>query len=151
VIKPFQIILGIVSIAAVTGMYILFCTSKKQATKAPKQVATSTAAAQVLNVDADSFIALMNKAYGSLLSINKQGRQLQLVSNSANQVSADIFNGADQLLGNHEKEGFTINFNNQTNQTTASFALDGNFASIPSDVLIAAMNKAYGSTSIPKK
>lgn len=94
---------------------------------------------------ADSFSALAKRAYGDLIAINKTGRDIKMTLTQTNQLSGDFYNNNDKLL-KYKKEdyGFDIKTNKENSTVTAAFELQqGNSVTVPNDVLIKMMYKAY--------
>lgn len=97
------------------------------------------------DIKADSFMVLAQKAYGSLLQASKQGGILSMKLDNTNKLGSDFYNNNDKLLG-YQKDDFGFDIKNDAKSGTvnATFVIsEGTFVTVPNDVLIKMMYKAY--------
>jgi hypothetical protein len=144
--KHYKVILPLVAIGLCVLAYVLLGSSADSAKyeDTPQKTGVSDLSSiNIVEMKKDSFVTLMARAYGTLVDIQIVGSVVQLNTISANQMSVDIFNGATGLLGEHAEHGFTINYNNSTNATNATFTIKAGMVQVPTDVLFAAMKKLY--------
>jgi uncharacterized protein (UPF0333 family) len=143
--SSYKIILLLVMLCLCGVAYFLFGTRQNSSAGADQSIPATNAvsAINIVDMKKDSFTQLLSSAYGSLVNVQTVGNDLLVNTVAANQVSADIFNGATALLGDHSDYGFSINYNNSTNTTSAKFPIKSGIVRIPNDVVFAAMQKLY--------
>lgn len=97
------------------------------------------------DIKTDSFQNLAQKAYGTLLSSQVIDGKLLMSLENTNQLGSDFYNSNENLLQIKLAEfGFEIQKDEQTGSVQGVFIIkDGNFVSIPNDVLIKMMYKVY--------
>lgn len=93
----------------------------------------------------DSFLSLAKKAYGGLLESTAANGVLYLKLNHPNALGSDLYNNNEQLLKFKIKDfGFEIKQEANAGSTSAQFVInEGNFVTVPNDVLMPMMYKAY--------
>lgn len=93
----------------------------------------------------DSFQQLAKRAYGQLLQTQTNNGQLIMNLSDANQLGSDFYNSNENLLKLKLKDfGFEIKKDDKNGTVQSIFTIkDGNFVSVPNDVLIKMMYKAY--------
>ncbi|MFT4062218.1 MAG: hypothetical protein QM642_07670 [Edaphocola sp.] len=91
---------------------------------------------------ADTFTALLRKAYGNLISDGRKENLLE-INMRANELTKDFFNGNDALLKQDLTDyGFKIDYNPEQKSLHATFAIsNGNAVNVPNDVLIKLVDK----------
>lgn len=97
------------------------------------------------DIKADSFMVLAQKAYGTLLQADKQAGTVTMKLDNTNKLGSDFYNNNDKLLG-YQKDDFGFDIKNDAKSGTvnATFVIsEGTFVTVPNDVLIKMMYKAY--------
>lgn len=98
----------------------------------------------------DTFVALLDHAYGDLINHKIDEGLLQVEMKHASELTKDFFNGNDALLklelGDH---GFKIEYNKEEQSLKALFRIDRqNGVNVPNDVLIKLIDKVTSANHV---
>jgi hypothetical protein len=95
------------------------------------------------NMKVDTFVRLLQLAYGSLMDYKIDGNLLRVNLKYTNELTQDFFNGNARLLQyNLNQFGFDINYNKEQRSIDASFRINSrNGVNVPNDVLIPLTSK----------
>jgi hypothetical protein len=90
----------------------------------------------------DTFVNLLQQAYGSLVRVQQESQQLKVTLN-ANELTRDFFNSNDAILKWSTSDyGFEIRYNQEQKSVAALFNVsDQRGVNVPNDVLIKLMDK----------
>lgn len=92
----------------------------------------------------DTFISLLQKAYGSNITVATEQNNLKVVLSNAGVLTKDFFNGNDKILAHGLKDfGFKIDYNKNDNKIDATFAIRDGAVPVPNDVMIKLVDKTY--------
>jgi hypothetical protein len=140
---------GIAAVIAAAS-YFIFCTNKSVASSNVEKVEQNLFEKDNANqMKVDTFVMLVNKAYGPLATIAKTSSQLNISMTQANQVTKDFFNGNDALLKcNLAKDGFLIQYNETNKSLQAQFVIKNGAVTVPNDVLIKLLDKTENAKKI---
>jgi len=123
-------------------MYVLFTFSRNAATDQPVAPPAPFGSSNFNQMKTDTFVALVQTAYGELVSHKIEARKL-VMDMKANELTKDFFNGNDALLKFGLSDfGFDIKYNPEQKALHAVFAIsEQNGVNVPNDVLIKLMDK----------
>ncbi len=92
----------------------------------------------------DTFIHLLEQAYGNSISTHLQTNELQVTLKNAGIVAKDFYNGNDNILKQqYDDFGFEITYQENSNTLLAKFKIDKGAVPVPNDVLIKLIDKNY--------
>lgn len=111
----------------------------------PNIIGTDFSEINMTDIYADTLINLAKIAYQNLIQTNIDSDTLYIRLQNPNALGSDLFNNNDKLLGFKLKDyGFEFSHDVTNGTTTAKFLINkGNFVSVPNDVLMQIMYKAY--------
>jgi hypothetical protein len=140
-----SILFIIVALLLAGALYFLF---KIKKTYNAEMVETKTQAnfekTNVNIMKVDTFVMLVNKAYGANASVSKADGRLQVSMTNANQVTKDFFNGNDALLKcKMDENDFEIKYSESPKSMHAEFKIKDGGVNVPNDVLIKMIDKTY--------
>lgn len=141
--RKWQLIFTALAILIAGAMYMIFAGSRNAAVEQTVVPPAPFGSNNYNVMKTDTFVALVNQAYGSFVTEKREHGILELNINNANELTKDFFNGNDALLkfklGDH---GFEFNYNPEEQSLKARFNIkERNGVNVPNDVLIKLMDK----------
>jgi hypothetical protein len=92
----------------------------------------------------DTFVELLQKAYGQQVNTVMHTNELKVNIEGAGIVTKDFYNGNDALLDiNYDDFGFKFDYNKNTNALQALFRIKDGAIPVPNDVMIKIIDKTY--------
>ena len=92
----------------------------------------------------DTFVSLLQKSYGQHINVIQGDKQLQVGLSFAGAITADFYNGNDNLLKlDKDAFGFEISRDKTSNTIEATFVISNGAVPVPNDVMIQLLNKSY--------
>ncbi len=140
--RKWQLIFTALAIVIAGAMYLVFAGSRNAAVEQTVEPPAPFGSNNYNVMKTDTFVALVNRAYGSFITQKTENGILALDIN-ANELTKDFFNGNDALLkfklGDH---GFELTYNPEAHSLKARFKInEQNGVTVPNDVLIKLMDK----------
>lgn len=141
--RKWQLIFAALAIVIAGAMCLVFAHSRNAAEEQPVAPPAPFGSNNYNVMKTDTFVALVNQAYGSFVTQKTENGILEFQLRNANELTKDFFNGNDALLkfklGDH---GFELNYNPEDQSLVARFKInERNGVNVPNDVLIKLMDK----------
>lgn len=141
--RRWQLIFSALALVIAAGAYILFAGGRKADAPGPVAPPAPFGSSNYNMMKTDTFVALVQQAYGSLVTSNISEGLLVLDMPHGNELTRDFFNGNDALLRfGLNDHGFALQYNPEQRSLKASFRISkANSVPVPNDVLIKIMDK----------
>ncbi len=141
--KKWQLIFTALAVALVGVMYLAFGGSRNAAEEQTIAPPAPFGSNNYNVMKTDTFVALVNQAYGNLVTQKTENGILEFQIKNGNALTKDFFNGNDALLRfKLSDHGFELNYNPEEQSLVARFKInERNGINVPNDVLIKLMDK----------
>lgn len=141
--RKWQLLFTALAIVIAGAMYLAFAGSRNAAIEQTVAPPAPFGSNNYNVMKTDTFVALVNSAYGSFVEQKREQGMLELHLKNANELTKDFFNGNDALLKFRLSDhGFEMNYNPEDRSLIARFRIsEQNGVNVPNDVLIKLMDK----------
>lgn len=141
--RKWQLIFTALAVVVAGAMYLVFAGSRNAAVEQTVEPPAPFGSNNYNVMKTDTFVALVNRAYGSFTTQKTENGVLELTIKNANELTKDFFNGNDALLKfKLSDHGFELAYNPEDQSLKARFKInEQNGVAVPNDVLIKLMDK----------
>ena len=148
--KKWQLIFTALAVFIAGATFIILAGSRNTAVEQTVEPPAPFGSNNYNVMKTDTFLALVNQAYGNFVTQKRENEILELELHNANELTKDFFNGNDALLQFKLRDhGFEFNYNSEEQWLKARFKINKqNGVNIPNDVLIKLMDKTIKVTHV---
>ena len=141
--QKWQFIFFAAAVLVAATLYIMFIKNTNEAVVQKIQPAPEFGVNNYNIIKTDTFVALIQGAYGNFATHKIEGNTLEVTIKNANELTKDFFNGNDALLQYKMGDyGFAIKYNPEEPSVVATFKInEQRGVPVPNDVLIKLMDK----------
>jgi len=141
--RKWQLIFSSIALVIAAGACLLFAGSRNMPAGQVVEPPAPFGSSHYNAMKTDTFVALVQAAYGQLATTGITGNTLVVDMPDANELAKDFFNGNDALLRfGMSDHGFEIRYNPEQKSLKASFRIsEQGGVNVPNDVLIKLMDK----------
>lgn len=145
-IAPYKIIILIFALLLVVGslVYTKYSISRTEVKQVTNIYNKEFGNEHFQYIIVDTFVALLQKSYGSNITVQTNNNQVNATLSNAGVITKDFFNSNDKILALKKSDfGFSINYDKAANKIEASFNMVNGAVPVPNDVMIKLVDKTY--------